>query len=150
MKNLAILLTSLFLTACAGGGGDSGGSSPVKPKPGPTPKPDLHWGELSCQKSHACKDPVLNETMVDVATFFYTGFFSSKIGNVAPEYKIFRCGQVVGAAWTEKFGSDGMSSTMDEFFFEMMDVDRCQVKGEPDDLLQTYFLNSEEYKNETR
>lgn len=149
MKRVAVLALSLLMAACgSGGGGKSGAGGAPQPAPGPKPAPILAWGDLSCQRRQSCEDLALNVDLISLHRFFSTNFAANIDRTQGDEYVIYQCGIRLGKAWRDAFRQDGFDEGLGNFYLHVLDPVRCSPRGGLNSLLQTYFENTREYKNE--
>lgn len=151
MKLWAVLILTLLLAACGSkGGGRSGDAGTPSPGPGPKPGPPpvLSWGDLNCQRQNKCDDPVLNLDRMSLHLFFAKDFTSAIDRSRGEEFSIYQCAVVLGAKWGMIFRQDGFDPGVGDFLLHVIDPVRCSPRGDLDPLLQTYFENTREYKNE--
>lgn len=151
MKGLALALITLLIAACAPSGkGSLGKKSPEVPIPIPSPKPVIAWGDLRCQKKSTCRSLALNLSLVDLAGFLNGDFDLRVRPGTSEDAIIYQCGLAVGKAWTHRFGGDGMDSALDNFFLKMIDPKICRSYAPVIENLNTYFMSTQEYKDEVR
>jgi len=137
MNKILALLMAMALTACAGGGKESDKEGGQKP----TPKPTLHWGDLSCQKAGSCRNPVLHLKKADLIAYF-DRFFSKP--QTRGEKEIFSCGVKTYDTWAESFGPQ----PPDDFLPAILQLDTCSYEKDLSDKLEIYFQNTKEYQDE--
>ena len=153
MKALALSLWLILLGGCAGAGDRSGGGggapAPLSPAD-PAKTIPLLWGGLTCQKSSACKNGVLNLRESDLMNFFEREFSSASQVEGTREFKIFLCGGRLRRAWQKQFLAwlEGSAEPFDDFIFEVLDPVSCQIKDQLNLNLQNFFKTTQEYKYE--
>lgn len=148
MRSLVIFLVALILTSCAL---KDDGRQVVMDKTEKTknPEPTLsEWGDLQCQKNRNCEDAVLNIDLRDLLLFLQIDFSKQLRPQVNQEEAIYRCGVIIGNAWTKQFGEDGMDPQLNNFLLQVMDPILCLVKPDFDQKINNYFIQTKEYKNE--
>lgn len=145
----AVIALSLLLSACAGGGGEGRDEGKPNPRPGPGPAPVLAWGELACQRNRTCGDVALNQDLMALHLFFAKDFAARVERSKGEEYSIYLCSALLGYHWYQTFRQEGDAALAD-FLLHVMDPVQCSPRGDLNQLLQTYFENTGEYKNEIR
>lgn len=158
MKNFLILLILLMsFVACDNGGSDSEnstGETVDKPSP-PTPGTEIKWGELRCQQSASCENPILNLEHSQIVDLF-TGFFSKAKQNLPKNsFPGFECGQTFLSRWTSEFVTFNSMNEMQfkelqNFTLKIINTKECSAKNNLNENLNKYFKQTKEYKNETQ
>lgn len=108
----------------------------------------LKWGELGCQKRNRCTDIILNLDWYELLQFLETDFKAQVQNSTSQDQAIYQCGIIIGKAWTRIFGGDGMDPQLNNFFLSMIDPVKCLAKLNLEQRLNSYFIQSREYKNE--
>lgn len=165
MKSMiGLLLLTLGLSACAPQPDSNPGSNSADQTGGPTeqpgklpgqpvePKPAiLAWGDLACQRSRQCEDPVLNIGKAQWLKFFAD--LESLDSGVDKDFSVFRCGFRFESFLAEHFGSASVSLSPTNrhvlrFLDQVFDDQHCRAQASVDTRLRNYFINTQEFKNE--
>ncbi|MBX3022679.1 MAG: hypothetical protein KF799_13485 [Bdellovibrionales bacterium] len=113
----------------------------------------LIWGDLKCQASAVCQNPVLNIHLRNL-TLFFERSFASPLSAVDSEGVVaFRCGIKIEKEWRQRFGlpqSDKDFDVIGEFALSVIAPKTCTHTTDLSSALQTYFTSTNEYKNENR
>jgi hypothetical protein len=158
---MRVMLSALMLLVVIGcgdtGGGNNGGRTGPggvtpgpNPQPNPTPAYDPQWGDLACQSSRSCSNPVLNLSFSEVEQFLGSQF-RQKRAAADVEFDIFECGHYAEETWQATYPRKLESVQWVEvgtFLMQMVDTKTCVVKSDLDDALKTYFKQTKEYKDE--
>lgn len=151
MNRAWMFLLTILLVGCGQGGGNGGSPGGAEPSPRP-PKPiqEMKWGDLECQKSRRCQNPVLNISRLKIENLLDVGFSEVLSDKYSDERKVFECGKKTVRVWNEQFGplQAADESFMQEFFFQMIDITNCRRFDDYESLLNHYFTNTGDYKNE--
>ena len=145
MRKGAILMMILFsLTACQ----SENSESPTFEESwigGPIEKT---WGELSCQKTSQCSNPVLNMEVRQIKRFFAINFSTQE-----NHLNSFSCGQFFYEQWmrdmpSQSFMDEQSFHQIIEFTLKVVDPKSCLLKDDLINNMNQYFRNTKEYKNE--
>lgn len=139
------MILSLFL-GLAGCGKSDGGSSAKKETENPPQSTALQWGELSCQKTKTCSNPLLNPS-VEEWTYFLTTVLTesqeSLSSAITAEEGFFNCGsQFYVLTRQEFFNENDLNVTELATFAQwVVELSTCQPKLNVQEKLNQYLQN---------
>jgi|GEM_PF-2201922 len=149
MKVLLLVLTIMILGACGSDGdnssrpGPSSGSDKESPVAVPTePVKEAVWGDLECQKTSRCENPVLNLPKAAILDFFSLDF-ASEVAMEDPAFS-FACGYELSERWALAFPEHSDLAWEDwkqisDFSVSMIDVETCAAFADGELRMDEYF-----------
>ncbi len=142
MLKTGIFLLFIVLLSCESKNQNQNPSPAIStPAPAPAPLKPWAWGEVGCQKSSSCRNPLLNVNQWTWANALEREFLTEEDLPLSPEL-IFDCGQrfFALAVGEVRISSQDISmSELTSFASKVLDLRKCQRKNELEKNMNNYL-----------